>query len=139
MKIAMPLHENRISPRFGNAREFLLVTTKDDRDTGRQTLTLDLETPVQIAECLAREGVDLVLSGGMNSEYQREFRLRNIAVIWGLIGEAEDVLDTYLNGQVFAGMGPCPPVRNPRRSPRGAKRTDERLAAKKDSRRKPVS
>ncbi len=135
----MPLHENRISPRFGNAREFLLVEVKDDRDTGRATLAMDVQNPIQIAECLAREGVDLVLSGGINAEYQREFRLRNIAVIWGLIGEAEDVLATYLDGQVFAGMGPCPPVQNPRRSPRGARRTEERVPAKKDSRRKPVS
>ena len=135
----MPLHENRISPRFGNAREFLLVQIKEDRDVGRRTLTLEFETPIQIAEYLAREGVDLVLSGGINSEYQREFRLRNIAVIWGLIGEAEDVLATYLNGQVFAGMGPCPPVQGPRKSPRGARRTEEGVAEKKVSRRKPVS
>jgi hypothetical protein len=32
-------------------------------------------------------------------------------VIWGLIGEAEDVMATYLRGKLFAGMGPCPPVK----------------------------
>jgi hypothetical protein len=47
--------------------------------------------------------------------------VRNIGVIWGLIGEAEDVLAAYLKGRVFAGMGPCPPVRTRGRSPRNKK------------------
>lgn len=121
MKMAISLYENRVAPRFGYSQEFLVVEIKAKKELGREILTMDIEHPMQIAECFAREGIDLVLSGGMNQDFLREFRLRNIGVIWGLIGEAEDVLAAYLKGKVFAGMGPCPPVRNRGRSPRNKK------------------
>jgi len=121
MKVAISLYENRVAPRFGYSQEFLVVEIKAKQELGREILTMDIEHPMQIAECFAREGIDLVLSGGMNQDFLREFRVRNIGVIWGLIGEAEDVLAAYLKGRVFAGMGPCPPVRTRGRSPRNKK------------------
>ena len=109
MKIAIPIYADRVAPRFRYCRKFLVIELKNKQEQKREELTLDIEDPIQIAEILARAGVDQILSGGMNSDFQREFRLRNIGVIWGLIGEAEDVLAAYLKGKVFAGMGPCPP------------------------------
>ncbi len=111
MRVAIPLYQNRVAPRFGFASEFLLVELKSKQEVDRQTLRLEVENPERVAEHLAHEGVDLVLSGGMNMDYQREFRLRNIGVIWGVIGEAEDVLAAFLRGKLYAGMGPCPPAK----------------------------
>lgn len=111
MKVVIPLYANRVCPRFGYSREFLIVETQENREVDRQVVSLEIESPVQIAEWFAKNGVDLILSGGMNAEFQREFRLRNIGVIWGLIGDVEDVLSTYLKGRAFAGMGPCPSSR----------------------------
>ena len=123
MKVAIPLFENRVSPRFGSTRDFLIAEIDNRREVGREVLSWDVEDPVLIAEHFAREGVDVILSGGVDPGYQREFRLRNITLIWGLIGEAEDVLASYLEGQVFAGMGPCPTVRK-RGQPRHKKTRD---------------
>jgi predicted Fe-Mo cluster-binding NifX family protein len=124
MKVAIPLFENRVSPRFDSTRDFLIVEIDNNRrEVGRLVLSLEVGEALQIAERFAREGVDVVLSGGVDSEYQRELRLRNITVIWGLIGEAEDVLASYLEGQVFSGMGPCPTARK-RGQPRHKKTGD---------------
>jgi len=108
MKVAIPLYGNRISPRFGYTSDFLIVELQGKKEIDRRALTMEISHPARMADRLASEGVSLVLSGGMNAHFQEQFRLRNIAVIWGLIGEAEDVLATYLDGQVFSGMGPCP-------------------------------
>jgi len=108
MKVAIPLYGNRVSPRFGYTRDFLIVEIDDNKEISRKILTMEINHPARIADSIAREGVSLILGGGMNPCFQEQFRLRNIAVIWGLIGEADDVLATYLNGQVFSGMGPCP-------------------------------
>ena len=124
MKLAIPLYTNRVSPRFGYSRRFLVVDIKADHELGREVLAVDIQSPPQIAKCFAAEGIDLVLCGGMNSAFQKEFQLRNIGVIWGLIGEAEDVLTAYLKGKAFAGMGPCPPVRSSDRSTHNKKRRD---------------
>ena len=117
MKVAIPLYANRVSPRFGYSHEFLIVEVKSRQELDRETLTMDIKSPTQIASFFALEGIDLVLCGGMNSDFQKEFRKRNIGVLWGMIGEAEDVLATYLKGKAFAGMGPCPPARSQGRRP----------------------
>jgi predicted Fe-Mo cluster-binding NifX family protein len=114
MKVAIPLYGNRISPRFGYTSDFLIVELQGKKEIDRKALTMEISHPARMADRLASEGVSLVLSGGMSPHFQEQFRLRNIAVIWGLIGEADDVLATYLDGQVFSGMGPCP-RRNRRR------------------------
>jgi len=108
MKVAIPLYGNRISPRFGYTSDFLIVELQGKKEIDRKILTTEINHPARMADRLASEGVSLVLSGGMNAHFQEQFRLRNIGVIWGLIGEADDVLATYLDGQVFSGMGPCP-------------------------------
>ena len=108
MKVAIPLYGNRVSPRFGYTRDFLIAELEGKKEIDRKILTMDIDHPGRMADRLAKEGVTLILSGGMNPYFQEQFRFRNIAVIWGLIGEAEDVLAMYMDGQVFSGMGPCP-------------------------------
>ena len=108
MKVAIPLYENRVSPRFGYTRDFLIVELQGKKEIDRKALTMEINHPARMADRLAKEEVSLVLSGGMNPYFQEQFRLRNIAVIWGLIGEADDVLATHVDGHVFSGMGPCP-------------------------------
>ena len=108
MKVAIPLYGGRVSPRFGYTRDFLIVEIEGKKEIDRKALTMEINHPARMADRLAKEEVSLVLSGGMNPYFQEQFRLRNIAVIWGLIGEADDVLASYLDDQVFSGMGPCP-------------------------------
>ena len=108
MKVAIPLYEKRVSPRFGYTRDFLIVEVEGNKEVSRRTLVVEMHHSARIADLLAREGVGLILSGGMDPWFQEQFRLRNIGVIWGLIGEADDVLAHYLEGQVFSGMGHCP-------------------------------
>lgn len=108
MKVAIPLYGSRVSPRFGYTRDFLIVELEGKKEIDRKALTMEINHPARMADRLAKEGVSVILSGGMNPHFQEQFRLRNIAVIWGLIGDADDVLATYLDDQVFSGMGPCP-------------------------------
>ena len=108
MRLAIPLYGSRVSPRFGYTRDFLIVELEGKKEIDRKALTMEVNHPARMADRLANEGVSVILSGGMNRHFQEQFRMRNIAVIWGLIGDADDVLATYLDGQVFSGMGPCP-------------------------------
>ena len=65
-------------------------------------------------ECLVKEGVEVVISGGMNKHFQNLFRSQGIQVIWGIIGEANDALAAFRDGQLTPGMGCCPQGRRPR-------------------------
>jgi predicted Fe-Mo cluster-binding NifX family protein len=120
MRVAIPVYNKRVSPRFGYTRDFLIVDLEGGKEIDRRMLTMEIDQPGQIADHLAKQGVSLILSGGMNPYFQEQFRRRNIGVIWGLIGDPNDVLTTYLDGRVFSGMGPCPARGRRRRSRRRA-------------------
>jgi hypothetical protein len=60
----------------------------------------------------------VVISGGMNNHFQDLFRSQGIQVIWGIIGEANDALVAFTDGQLTPGMGCCPGGRRPRQRQR---------------------
>lgn len=108
MKVAIMLYGTRISPRFGYSDGVLIVEVNNQKEIGRKTLRVANFFPEKIPDILNNEGVKVVISGGMNHRFQNLFRTRGIEVIWGIIGEADDVLNAYNSGQLSPGMGFCP-------------------------------
>ena len=84
----------------------------------RKTLEIGKYYPEQIPELLSKEGVEVVISGGMNQHFQNLFHFRGIEVIWGIIGEANDALAAFRDGQLTPGMGCCPEGRRARQRQR---------------------
>ncbi len=115
MKLAVMLYGTRVSPRFGYSQGVLVVEVNKQEEIRRKTLQVGKYYPEQIPELLGKEGVEVVISGGMNHHFQNLFRLRGIEVIWGIIGEADDVVTAFSSGQVTPGMGFCPRGRRKRR------------------------
>ena len=115
MKLAIMLYGRRVSPRFGYSQGILIVELSGRQEIRRKTVEAGKYYPEQIPELLGKEGVEVVISGGMNQHFQNLFRLRGIEVIWGIIGEADDVLATFSSGELTPGMGFCPRGRRRRR------------------------
>ncbi len=115
MKLAVMLYGTRVSPRFGYSQGVLIVEVNKQKEIRRKTLEVEKYYPEQIPELLGKEGVEVVISGGMNHHFQNLFRLRGIEVIWGIIGEADDVVTAFSSGQLTPGMGFCPRGRRKRR------------------------
>ena len=86
MKLAVMLYGSRVSPRFGYSQGVLIVDYSGQQEIHRKTLEVKGTYPEQIPELLGKEGVKVVISGGMNPHFQNLFRLRGIKVIWGIIG-----------------------------------------------------
>ncbi len=119
MKLAIMLYGTRVSPRFGYSQEILIAELSGLQTIRRKTLETGKYYPEQVPELLSKEGVEVVISGGMNQHFQNLFRLRGIEVIWGIIGEADDVLATFSSGELTPGMGRCPEGRKRRRRQKG--------------------
>jgi len=116
MRIAIPRYEGRISPRFGFTQDVLLVEVEEGGSGRSEVLSVRRLFPHEIPAYLHGKGVQVVLTGGINLEFQELFRALGIEVIWGLIGTPEEALDAYLAGRVAPGMGRCPgPGRHRRR------------------------
>jgi predicted Fe-Mo cluster-binding NifX family protein len=107
MKLAIMLYGTRVSPRYGYSQGVLIVEVSNQGEFGRKTLEIGKYYPEKIPEILSKEGVEVVISGGMNQHFQNLFRLRGIDVIWGIIGEADDVLAAFMSGRLSPGMGCC--------------------------------
>jgi predicted Fe-Mo cluster-binding NifX family protein len=115
MKLAIPRYQGRISPRFGFTED-ILVADLDAKGEGHyEVIPMDRRFPFEIPELLARRGVGVLITGGINLHFQNLFRSRGIEVIWGLIGTPEAALKAYFAGKVVPGMGRCPAGRQRRR------------------------
>ncbi len=118
MKLAIMLYGTRVSPRFGYSQGVMIVEDGGREKVRRKTLGIEKYHPEQIPELLWKEGVEIVISGGMNHYFQDLFRSQGIQVIWGIIGEADDALAAFRGGQLTPGMGCCPEGRRPRQRQR---------------------
>ena len=118
MKLAIMLYGTRVSPRFGYSQGVMLVEVSGYQEIRRKTLETVDYYPEQIPAVLSKEGVEVVISGGMNKHFQDLFRSQGIQVIWGIIGEANDALTAFRDGQLTPGMGCCPEGRRPRQRQR---------------------
>ena len=105
MKVAIMLYGTRVSPRFGYSQGVMVVDVSGHQEIRRKTLETQDYYPEQIPVVLSKEGVEVVISGGMNNYFQDLFRSQGIQVIWGIIGEANDALAAFRNGQLTPGMG----------------------------------
>ncbi|GAK56844.1 hypothetical protein U27_03808 [Candidatus Vecturithrix granuli] len=98
MNIAIPIHGTRVMPRFGYTREILIVTVEDGqyRSTKRRTLT-----PADFADLpklFASEQISVLICGGIHPRFQQVIQGQNVQILWGVVGEWEEVLDAYLKG-----------------------------------------
>jgi predicted Fe-Mo cluster-binding NifX family protein len=118
MKLAIMLYGTRVSPRFGYSQRVMIVEVSGREAIRRKILEANDYYPEQIPTVLGKEGVEVVISGGMNKHFQDLFRLQGIRVMGGIIGEAEDALAAFKAGQLAPGMGCCPEGRRPRQRQR---------------------
>jgi len=95
MNIAIPIHGTRVMPRFGCAREILVVTIEDSRIASRKRMKI---TPQTFMPLLASEQISVMICGGIHPRFQQVIQGQNIQLIWGVVGEWQDVLQAYLSG-----------------------------------------
>lgn len=100
MKTAIALFGDEVSPRFGCAREFLLVTHENGRSTDRTTVETAAVAPGRVPALLESLGVTEVICGGIHRRFLHDLRARGVQVVWGVIGPAEDALEARLADRI---------------------------------------
>jgi predicted Fe-Mo cluster-binding NifX family protein len=98
MNIAIPIHENRVMPRFGCTREMIVVTVEDGRIASRKRLMITPQMWASLPAVLAEEHISMVICGGIHPRFQQALQGQNIQLVWGVVGEWQEVLQAYLNG-----------------------------------------
>lgn len=110
MKIAVPTSGGRLCAHFGHCDSFAVIEV--DRAKGLILSKTDLQAPPHepglLPRWLAKEGVQLVIAGGMGSRAQGLFSEGGIEVVTGAPSEApEEVVRQYLAGTLVTGDNAC--------------------------------
>lgn len=109
MKYAVPTHNGRLATHFGQSTEFAVIETDaQGQILNRQTVQAEAHgcgaTPVM----LARQGVNVVLAGGMGFTPQQVFHKVGIEVVMGVEeSDPEKAVKDHVAGTLAAGANVC--------------------------------
>ncbi|MFC1562872.1 NifB/NifX family molybdenum-iron cluster-binding protein [candidate division KSB1 bacterium] len=104
MKIAVPIYENRISPRFDCANKFLVVSVDNGEIVDKDNLVLSSINPIHRVNELVNFNIDTLICGAINEFTYGMISSKGIDVIPWVTGDVAEVLDLFLNGELMPGM-----------------------------------
>jgi predicted Fe-Mo cluster-binding NifX family protein len=104
MKIAIPIFENRISPRFDFSPEMWVIEVERGKVVGQEKFsTASLNLPQRL-EQITSNGVDKVICGGIDGLSRNQLGSRGIDVVQDVIGDADTVFDLFMRGRLRPGF-----------------------------------
>ena len=104
MRIAIPLFDKRISPRFDCAQSFLLAAAENGDIIEREELFTALWTPLKRVNKLSDLGVDMLICGGIDRVSLQRLMSYGVKVHSWVTGRAEDALHSLLRGELEPGI-----------------------------------
>jgi len=113
LKVAIPLFENRISPRLDCAKRVLLVdiVEKDRQVVSSEEKTLSSAGMGENSDFYRINKIDVVICGGISTEMESFLSKRDVRVISWVTGEAQKALNFFLQGKLVSGAMLCPGMR----------------------------
>lgn len=110
-RIAIPVHNGRVSPVFDAAQRVVLIDTNGGAEVGRSEQEIGMAFPPHRAKWLAEQGVGLLICGAISLPLAQMVQSHGIQLLPWIVGELDDVVDAYLNGGLqgpqFAMPGCC--------------------------------
>ncbi len=110
MKIALPVLEGKLCAHFGHCETFGFVEVNPDT---KEILKIETKTPQEGVSCksadwIAKQGVSVVLAGGMGARPMEAFKMNNVKVISGCEElPIEQIVKEYLNSTLKTGENQC--------------------------------
>lgn len=102
MKIAMPKNGEVINQHFGRSESFYIVELENNNVVeGKEISALELQhNHGGLSELLVKEGVSVVITGGIGKGAYDALKLKGLEVIRGASGNIEDVINEYKLGNL---------------------------------------
>ena len=110
MKIAIPLHQGRLSMHFGHCQEFALVDVDEDKKEilNKSLIEPPPHEPGLLPRWLHELGADVIIAGGMGQRAQQLFVQNDIQVVVGAPAEEPETIVTgFLNQSLQTGANCC--------------------------------
>ena len=100
MKIAVACMGHQVAGHFGHCETFILFDTADGKITHEEPVPNPGHKPGFLPNFLGDKGAEVIISGGMGGGAVDIFNERNIEVILGAQGDASEVVERYLRGEL---------------------------------------
>lgn len=107
MRIAIPIFENRISPRFDCAPAFLLYDIEQEKVAAHKEIACPGWNDAERVSRLKSLGVNTLICGGLPNYLLVNLTNNGIRVIPWVAGSASIALDLFLRGKLDSGMVIC--------------------------------
>ena len=98
--LGVPLHGDDVAPRFCSADRFMIAELDGDRVRRVRRLSVPDEAWPERLERLSAAGVRVLLCGGFNRSFLPVAERFGIRVIFGLAGEADQLIDAFLRNEI---------------------------------------
>ena len=100
MKIAIPYENGQVFQHFGHSAQFKLYTAEEGRITGAEVVSTDGQGHGALVGFLVRNGVNVLLCGGIGGGAQMALDQAGIQLYGGVSGSADEAVATFLAGQL---------------------------------------
>ena len=103
MKIAIPTRNNVVDDHFGHCEYYTIFTIDENKNIiakDRHESPEGCGCKSNIAPVLASEGISLMLAGNMGEGAKNVLANNNIQVIRGCSGPVEEVIQSWLKGEL---------------------------------------
>jgi predicted Fe-Mo cluster-binding NifX family protein len=107
LKIAVPVFNGYVSPRVDCTRDFTLLEVSGEEVAKRDEISLPLMHPLQLGAFLKSNDVDTLICGGIPFPLLQVVQQQGINVMYGIIGEVDEVVDAYIGGTLRVNFNFC--------------------------------
>ena len=106
VKIAIPMFDSRVSPRFDFASKVLIATIEGGRVVDRKEYSLNNLNPIRRSALLKEQEVNVLICGGISNFSMRLLMGNGIEVIPMVPGEVEEILTLFISGNLNSAIIP---------------------------------
>ena len=103
-KIAIPIFNERVSPRFDCAESFLLIVVENSEVVESEELQASQLSTMERVSRLGDLRVDTLICGGIDEVSARRLVHNGIRIYSWVTGLARDAIDSLLNGDLEPGI-----------------------------------
>lgn len=107
MKIAVASEGKMVTEHFGHCEGFLIFETENGKIIQSEMVANPGHRPGFLPNFLNDLGVNVIISGGMGGGAIEIFNEKNIEVIVGAAGDAQNAAEAYLKGELKSTGSVC--------------------------------
>lgn len=95
-RVAIPVFGSRVSPVLDSCQRIVVVDFENGREIRRQELSLEKMSVHERIEVMVRWGIRKIICAGVSDVMCRFLAGKNIALVSGIAGEIEKIINAYI-------------------------------------------